>query len=86
MVKGIPNAGAIRLISVKHVKKCYTRESVMKKINAMQLNIDFLTGQNQRLKRIEDKYNSWKDIIGSMSKWGLKRILEDYYENRNTKL
>ena len=86
MTKGIPNAGAMRLIQVKHIKKCYTKESVMKKINALQNKIDFLSGQNQRLKRVEDKYNSWKDIIGSMSKWGLKRILEDYNENKNTKL
>jgi len=77
MAKKIPsNYGAMKLIKVKNNIKCYSKESVEKKLEAMQDSIDFLRGQNQRLKRIEKEFKLWKDVLNGWSRWSIKKLIE----------
>ena len=72
-----PNNWAIKLIEVNNKIKCYTAESVNRKIEAMQNRIDFLMGQNTRLKRAEKDLNSWKEVLQGHSRFTIRQMLEE---------
>ena len=66
----------MKLIKVKNNVECYSKESVERKLEAMQDTMDFLRGQNQRLKRLEGEFKLWKDVLNGWSRWGIKRLIE----------
>lgn len=76
-VKGLSNYGAMKLIKIENKIPCYTKESVERKIEAMQDRLDYLSGQCERLKRIEKDYKLWKDTLDGWSRWGIKKLIEN---------
>ena len=74
------NYGAIKLIEVKNKIKCYTKESVEKKMEAMQNRIDFLMGQNTRLKRSDKELKYWKKTLRGLSRFTINQLIEEKYD------
>ena len=62
---------------------CYTKKSVEKKIEAMQGKMDYLSGQCERLKRIEKEHKLWKNTLDGWSRWGIKQLIEKNESQNN---
>jgi hypothetical protein len=77
-----PNDWAIKLIEVNNKIKCYTKESVDRKIGKMQERIDFLMGQNQRLKRAEKELELWKKTTAGQSRWSISQLIKSQEQSK----
>ena len=80
MVKGKQAHFAVKLIEVNHDNKikCYTKKSVDKKLEAMQNRIDFLQGQNTRLKKYEKELKLWNQVVAFQPRWIIRGLVDNY--------
>ena len=59
-------------------KTYYLKEDTDKQFGLFQDRIDFLTGQNTRLKRIENEMERWKRVLKGHSRYYIKQVLEKF--------
>ena len=62
-------------------KTYYLKEDIDKQFGLFQDRIDFLTGQNTRLKRIDKDMDRWKIIINGHSMYSIGKIIKKYSED-----